>query len=120
MLGCPELPLRHTWSHQGRHLCSACPGAQLLGPQQAGSNCPGVLDDSSCSVLEHLLPLWERWAPVEEGTDGGRETVPGHLPEQGQQASAAHTRGPLVQLLEPKPQYSGHCCLSILDSLPPR
>lgn len=31
-----------------------------------------------------------------------------------------HTRGPLVQLLDPKPQYSGHCCLSILDLLPPR
>lgn len=66
-------PLGHTSSHhQGRSLCSPCPGAQLRGPQRAGGNCRDVQGDSGCSALEHLLPLWEPWAPTEEGIDGGR------------------------------------------------
>lgn len=60
--------------HQGSSLCSPCPRAQLQGPHQAGGNCRDVQGNSGCSALEHLLPLWEPWAPAEEGIDGvGRE-----------------------------------------------
>lgn len=40
-------PLGHT-SYQGRKLGSPSPRAQLLGPQQGGSNCPDVLGGSGC------------------------------------------------------------------------
>ena len=73
-------PLGHASSHQqGRSLCSPCLGAQLRGPQRAGSNCRDAQGDSGCSALEHLLPLWGPWAPTGGGNRwgwGGRTAPP--------------------------------------------
>lgn len=109
-------PLGCTSSHQ-RNLAAPAPGRSCWAPGVVTALTCWVTAEG-CSALEYLLPLWGRWAPAEEGTDGGRETVPCHLPKQGQQASAADMWS-AVQLLDPKLRPSDYCCLSPLHSLCP-